>query len=122
MSKKKKNHEHYKHPGGWVGLPCRVFKSPEYRALTHKARCLIDELQCIYRDNRNGRIVLSVQHAARNMNCAYNTAKDAYNELQDAQFIEQMLEHRYTKKQAREWRLTFQPYNGREPTDCWKTS
>ena len=122
MSKKKNNHSLYKHSGGFVGLPCRVFKSSEYGQLSLKARCLLDELQYLCRGDRNGRLVLSVEQTAKNMGVAYNTAKDAFNELKEAVFIEQMLEHRYTKKQAREWRLTFQPYQGREPTDCWKRS
>ena len=97
-----------------------MFKSKEYRELSLKARCLLDELQCIYRDDRNGRLVLSVGQAAKNTGVSYNTAMKAFKELQEAGFIEQMLEHRYAKKQAREWRLTFQPCAGREPTDCWK--
>ena len=121
MSRKKKNnHSSYKHAGGFVGLPCRVFKSKEYGELSLKARCLLDELQYICRGDRNGRLVLSVENAAENMSLSYNTAKNAFDELQEAEFIEQMLEHRYTKKQAREWRLTFQPCYGKEPTDCWR--
>jgi hypothetical protein len=120
MAKKKPNHAHYKHLGGFVGLPRRVFESLEYRALTPKARCLLDELQNLHMPGRNGRLVLSVECAMERLGLSYNTVAKAFQELGRAGFIEQTFEHRYTQKQAREWRLTYEPCNAREPTDDWK--
>jgi hypothetical protein len=120
MSKKKPNHAAFKHHGAFVGLPRRVFQSSEYKGLTLKARCLLDELQNIHRPNRNGRLVLSVERATERMGVSYNTARAAFNELEKAGFIKQTLDYIYMKGQAREWRLTYEPCNGREPTDDWK--
>ena len=101
-------------------MPRRVFESPQYRTLSLKARCLLDELQNIHRPGRNGRIVLSYETAARNLGVTYNTVSKAFLELQQTGFISLNLDADHRIGRAREWRLTYEPCNGREPTDDWK--
>lgn len=84
------------------------------------ARCILDELQNLHRPGRNGRIVLSVETAMTALNKSYNTVKSAFWELEGIGFIERMYEGDYTKGKAREWRLTYESCQGREPTDDWK--
>ncbi|MEZ5919209.1 MAG: hypothetical protein R3D66_04685 [Alphaproteobacteria bacterium] len=84
------------------------------------ARCILDELQDRYFGNNNGRICLTVEDAAEEIGRSYNTAKTAFWELEEKGFIERMLEGDYRKGKAREWRLTYEQYQGREPTDDWK--
>jgi hypothetical protein len=120
--KKKPLYKKFHHEGGFVGLPRRVFKSAEYRKLSLKARCLLDELQNRYIGSNNGQITLSNESAAERLNCSYNTVKSAYTELQKKGFIDLCLDADYTKGRAREWRLTYESYRGREPTDDWKES
>lgn len=121
MAKKKKNlHKYYKHEGGFVGLPRRVFRSPQYKRLSRNAKCLLDELQDRHMPGRNGRIVLSVEELEKLLNISYVTASKAFKELEKTKFIERTFEADYTNGKAREWRLTYEPHHGREPTDCWK--
>lgn len=118
---KKTLHRHYRHEGGFVGLPRRVFKSEQYKRLGLAARCLLDELQHKHVGNNNGRIVFSVEAGMKNLGLAYNTVKKAFRELETRGFIERSLDADYTNGQARVWRLTYESCYGREPTDDWKT-
>jgi hypothetical protein len=120
MTKRKPLHKKFKHQRGFIGLPRHVFESEQYRTLSLTARCVLDELQNLHRPQRNGRIVLSVERAAIRLNVVENTVRPAFLELQKKGFIERSLDADYTKGRAREWRLTYEPCNGREPTDEWK--
>ncbi|MCB9964949.1 MAG: hypothetical protein H6855_02560 [Rhodospirillales bacterium] len=122
MSKRKKTalYKQFQHEGGFVGLPRRVFNSPQYKSLSLAARCVLDELQNLHMPSRNGRIVFSVENAMSALGKSYNTASHAFRELEKMGFIERSLEADYTKGNAREWRLTYEACNGREPTDDWK--
>ncbi len=120
MAKKKNLHKRYKHEGGFIGLPTRVFDSAAYRDLSLKARCLLDELQKVHRSGLNGRIVFSIDMAAQRLNVTPKTASSAFQELIDHGLIERMLDGNWLNGQAREWRLTYEIYKGREPTDEWK--
>lgn len=102
-------------------MPRRVFNSPQYRSLSMNARCILDELQNLHLPGRNGRIVLSVEQGMAALNLSYNTVKEAFWQLEEMGFIERMLDYNFSKGIAREWRLTYEPYDGREPTDDWKS-
>lgn len=116
---KKPLHKSFKHPGGYIGLPRRVFESENYRSLSLRARCVLDELQNLHRPGRNGRIAFSVTQAAQRLNVTENTAAPAFHELAQRGFIALSQDGDWRKGKAREWRLTYEPHNGREPTDDW---
>lgn len=120
MASKRKLYNQFKHEGGFVGLPRRVFTSIQYKSLSLAARCVLDEIQNLHRPQRNGRIVFSVESAAKSLGVCYNTAKKAFRELEGKDFIERMYDGDYSKGKAREWRLTYEACNGHEPTDDWK--
>ena len=120
MAKRKALYKSFKHEGGFVGIPRRVFNSDEYRTLSIKARCLLDELQNICHNHNNGRLVFSNEQASQRLNITRKYIGHAFNELQDAGFIECMTLACHRTGKAREWRLTFQPCNGHEPTDEWR--
>jgi len=113
-------HKSLQHPKGIVGLPRHVFVSPAYADLSLTARCVLDELQNLYMPTRNGRIGLSITNACKHMKTSYKPVSSAFHELEAHGFIECMLQYNYSAGITREWRLTFQQYNGREPTDEWK--
>lgn len=121
MAKKRAFFKYYKHKGGITCLPNDVIKSPAYKALSAKARCLLLEMQHLWRPQINGRIVFSNKMAQERLNCAENTARDAFRELEKTGFIERILEGNWLKGNAREWRLTYQSYKGREPTNEWRS-
>ena len=100
---------------------CRVvFDSPAYRDLSLVARALLDEFIHIYRPERNGTLSISVKNAAKRLNCNERTAIKAFRELMTHGFIVLIEGHYWQQRKAREWRLTFEPCNGREPTDDWE--
>ena len=80
---------------------------------------MLDELQCIYRPRRN-RIGFSLSRAMDRLNCSKGTAKAAFDELKKAGFIKMNESYIWENGKARVWVLTFQPLDGREPTDEWK--
>ncbi|MAM34834.1 MAG: hypothetical protein CMH28_07145 [Micavibrio sp.] len=121
MAQRKKTlHKSFKHPGGFIGLPQMVFWSDPYRDLTLVARCLLDEFQAIYRKGRNGRIVLSVATASQRLNTSYKPVSRAFAELAEHGFIECTKGSNWKDGKTREWRLTYEPCEGREPTHDWK--
>jgi hypothetical protein len=119
--KKNKSLEHYyKKRGRFFPLFHDIFLSSAYRDLTPKARCLLHELQFVEFPNRNGRIGMSETKAAALLGVVPNTASKAFEELMGKGFIERMFDGDHTKGLAAEWRLTFLPYDGKEPSDDWK--
>lgn len=100
---------------------CRVmFDSPAYRDLSLSARVLLDEFMHLYRPDRNGTLSISTKNAAKRLNCAEKTAMKAFPELVEHGFLALTEGHYWQQRKAREWRLTFEPCHGREPTDEWK--
>jgi len=100
---------------------CRVmFDSPAYRDLSLAARALLDEFTHIYRPERNGALSISTKNAARQLNCNERTAIKAFQELIEHGFLMLTEGHYWQQRKAREWRLTFEPCNNREPTDEWE--
>ena len=113
---KKAFHKYYKHPKGIIGLPRLVVNSEAYRGLSCNARCLLIEFQNIYQPHRNGYLTISVSKAETLLGLSDKTVRNAFNELEEKGFIELIEFHNYTNGKAREYRLTFQPFQGREPT------
>ncbi|MBU2955074.1 hypothetical protein [Marinobacter sp. F3R08] len=96
------------------------FDSPAYRDLSLPARCLLLEFQHIYRPGRNGRLSISVQRAMERLGCAKQTAQDAFRELTEHGFIKLNHGELWQERKAREWILTFEPINNKEPSDKWQ--
>ncbi len=95
--------------------------SPAYRHLPPAARCLLEELQRLYRPGNNGNIGLSTRRAGDLVNIKKDTAGKRFKELIKHGFISQEKEAEYRRGQAREWRLTFMSgSDGSNPTDEWK--
>lgn len=110
----------HKRKGGYIRKFEEILASPAYRDLTPVARCLLDEFQRIYRPQRNGQLSISVRRAAKLINIHKDTAGKAFIELAEHGFIKLVNSAEWRKALAREWALTFEPVNNREPTDEWK--
>jgi len=106
--------------GKFIAIYEEILDSTAYKALSHTARALLIELYRMEFPNRNGMIGLSEISAGKKLSCASNTASKAFEDLIDKGFIERMFDGDYTRGKASEWRLTFLPYRGMEPTDEWK--
>jgi len=110
----------YKRNGGYIQRHEEWLSSPAYRDLKPVARCLLEEFQRIYRPNRNGQLSISVANAAKLTHASKEPVSRAFYELADHGFLKPMKDAYWTERAAREWALTFESLNGREPTDDWK--
>ena len=97
-----------------------MLESPTYRDLSPVAKCLLEEFQRIYRPSRNGQLSVSVMRASELLNVHKDTAGKAFYELAEHGFIALKKGSDWRERLTREWALTFEELNGREPTDDWK--
>ncbi|WP_415355641.1 hypothetical protein [Halioglobus sp. Uisw_031] len=95
-------------------------ESPAYRDLNPVARCLLEEFQRVYLPGRNGRLVLSVRQASERIRANKDTIARAFHTLAEHGYIALEKGEYWQESKAREWRLTIEPTNGREPTDEWR--
>ena len=109
-----------KRAGSFIQLHEEILASPAYRDLNPVARCLLTEFQRIYRPSRNGRLSISVMNAAKLIRANKDTASKAFRSLAEHGFIVLTKGAYWQERLAREWRITFEEFNGREPTDDWK--
>ena len=111
-----KKYNGYKFPGGVIGFPRQVIKSDAYRHIKPNARALMIELQNVWRPTEPA-IHFSVRRAAKILSISPNTANKAFNELEDHGFITLYCECNWFNGKAREWKLNWCYYAGREPTN-----
>ena len=97
-----------------------IFDSPAYRSLNCTARALLHELQRRYVPSVNEDVFLSVRDAALALRVNKDTVGKAYAALSTSGFIVLTSHHLWQARQSRKWRLTFESYRGREPTDEWR--
>lgn len=112
------NKKSYKFPGGVIGFPRQVLRSPAYRNISTNARALMFELQDVWRPHEPN-LHYSVRRAAKALGVANNTAGNAFRELVDHEFIRCVDESDWFNGKARTWRLNWLANNGREPTNEW---
>lgn len=109
----------YQRTGGYIRRYEELLKSPAYRDLSCPARCLLEEFQRIYRPSRNGKLSISTKDAAELLGVAESTASRAFHSLVSHGFLKLVKGELWQQRKAREYRLTFEPHEGREPTDDW---
>ncbi|MBU2571190.1 MAG: hypothetical protein KJ725_14425 [Gammaproteobacteria bacterium] len=100
-----------------------MFNSNEYTKLSIQARYLMLLLQEHWRNDKP--VAFGVREAADKLGCMPNKAGKLFNELQEAGFIKLHSESRFntrTGSKAREWRLTWMPFQGQKPTHDWEKS
>ena len=120
MAKKFKQRLPFDSDGGAVVFPKKLFESVAYCDLTPAAKCLIPLLQTFWRNERP--VALGVREAALKIGCTPTTAGKALKMLQSHGFIvcaNESLFNSKTGSKTREWRLTWMPFNGSNPTREW---
>ena len=105
--------------GGHIVKYREIMKSPAYRDLSANARCVMDELQSLWRPSEPV-IHLSVERAGELINRSPATGSRALKELWEHGFIRMKTESDWFNGMAREWLSTWMPNLQREPTDDWK--
>jgi hypothetical protein len=109
----------FKRSGGYIQRYEVMLASDAYRNLSPAARCLLEEFQRIYRPDRNGILSIGTRKAAELLRVSEPTAMKAFDDLVSHGFLELKNHHSWTQRKAREWTITFEPMNNREPTDEW---
>lgn len=106
--------------GRFAQIYHEVFESPAYRDCRPLARALLVELLLIFTPQRNGRLQLAAARAADLLNVDKKTVIPAFHELAEHGLIAATRGDAWQDGQARQWRLTFEQCDGREPTDEWR--
>lgn len=107
--------------GGVMAVSRAMRESLAYVTMPATAKVLMD---LIHLQWRNDRLVgYGVREAAQKIGCTPNTAGKAFNILQGRGFIvceEQSLFNSKTGSKAREWRLTWMPFEYAKPSHDWE--
>ena len=110
----------------FVRLPHTIMVSEAYRSLDPVARCLLSEIAMIENGRNNGSIFLSTKDATDRLGLAdERPAMRAFDDLQDRGFIAMTHDAHFSIKaadspRARHWRITWQAYDNKGPTNEWK--
>lgn len=107
--------------GGVLAVSRAMRESSAYVLMPATAKVLMDLLHLQWRNDRL--IGYGVREAAQKICCTPNTAAKAFKILQERGFIvceEQSLFNSKTGSKAREWRLTWMPFEYGNPSHDWE--
>ena len=107
-------------PGGFYSAWREIYNSPAYLDLRLVARAQLRELENIFHPQKNGRLQMATNYAAERLGVERKTVMPAFHELAAHGFIALTKGEAWQEGDARAWRLTYEPADGREPTDEWK--
>lgn len=111
----------YDSRGGVLVVSRAMRESLAYKTMPAPAKVLMDLLHIQWRNDRP--VAFGVREAAKEIGCALNTASKAFDILQERGFIvchEESFFNGKTGSRAREWRLTWMPYDHKKPTHNWE--
>lgn len=107
--------------GGVMVVSRAMRESLAYVSMPANAKVLMDLLHLQWRNDRL--IGYGVREAAQKIGCTPNTAAKAFKILQERGFIvceNESLFNSKTGSKAREWRLTWMPYEYGKPSRDWE--
>lgn len=107
--------------GGVMAVSRAMRESLAYVSMPATAKVLMDLLHLQWRNDRP--VGYGVREAAHKIGCTPNTAAKAFKILQERGFIvceEQSLFNSKTGSKAREWRLTWMPFEYAKPSHDWE--
>jgi DNA-binding MarR family transcriptional regulator len=103
-----------------VKLENELLESPAWQSLKALDKALFVEMKHRCRPANNGYLGFSVRDAAELLSCKPETASRAFERLEDRGLIRLMRESNWQMRRAREWQLTTDKYNDKQPTNDWK--
>lgn len=118
---KKKPRLGYDSRGGVLAVSREMRESYVYESMPATAKVLMDLLQMQWRNDRP--VGYGVREAAQKIGCHNDTAAKAFKTLCERGFIVCHAESLFNSKtgsKSREWRLTWMPFEGRNPTHNWE--
>ena len=119
MARKRRSNP-LKSKGRFLQIFHEMFESDAYRSLNCVERCLLSELISLQIPGFREDVFLSTRHAARRLGVHPDTGRKAFHTLARKGFIKLTRGELWQARMAREWRLTFRSYRGREPSDEWR--
>jgi hypothetical protein len=120
MSKKKQKLS-FDQRGGVMAVSRAMREAYVYESMPPTAKVLMDLLQMQWRNEKP--VAYGVREAAEKIGCTPNTATKAFKILYEHGFIvceNESLFNSKTGSKAREWRLTWMPFECRNPTHDWE--
>ena len=120
MSKKKGSLPFDKR-GGTLAINRRLLNSEAYKFLKPTDKVLMLLLHEQWRNEKP--VSYGVREAAKKIPCSINTASKCFTTLQNLGFIECVEQSQFntrTGSKARDWRLTWLPYQDRPPSNSWE--
>ncbi|MGZ4958712.1 MAG: hypothetical protein ACXV7J_05630 [Methylomonas sp.] len=121
MAKKNKLKLGFDKRGGVLAVSRAMRESDAYESMPSTAKVLMDLLHLQWRNDRP--VAYGVREAAEKIGCTPNTAGKAFKILHERGFIVCVNESFFNSKsgsKAREWRLTWMPFECRNPTHDWE--
>ncbi len=118
---KKKPKLGYDQRGGVLVVSRAMRESNTYASMPPTAKVLMDLLQLQWRNDKP--VAYGVREAANKIGCTLNTASKAFKILQERCFIQCINESFFSSKtgsKSREWRLTWMPFDYKNPTHDWE--
>jgi hypothetical protein len=97
-----------------------MMNSPAWRSLSGAALKLLMELRTRYHGTNNGKLALSLDHAAELLGLGKATVQRAFVELQAKGFIILIERGRWYGRKPTIWALTFVSLYGNPATHDWK--
>ncbi len=120
MSKKKPKLG-YDQRGGVMAVSREMRESTVYESMPATAKVLMDLLHMQWRSDKP--VSYGVREAAHKISCTKDTAAKAFKVLLDRGFIvcfEQSSSNSKTGSKTRDWRLTWMPFDYKNPTHNWE--
>ena len=111
----------------FFGMRRDIYKSDAFQTLRSPAKVIYWELRQRFRKNpntgssNNGEISLSVREAKKVANAAQNTVQAALQQLQRHGLIRINNKGYFTNMHATTFILTDEPFDGKPPTNEWRT-
>lgn len=98
-----------------------MINSQAYRSLTATQQALLPLLQVHWKNYAP--VSYGVRQASQKLKCSHKTAINAFKALQDRGFIICLNESLFNSRngsKARDWRLTWMPYQFNFPSNQWE--
>lgn len=121
MAKKNKPKLGFDQRGGVLAVSRAMFESCAYESMPPTAKVLMTLLQLQWRNDKA--VAYGVREAGKKIGCKPETAGKAFKVLEVRGFIVRETESLFNSKngsKAREWRLTWMPFEYRNPTHDWE--
>ncbi|WP_316857860.1 helix-turn-helix domain-containing protein [uncultured Cohaesibacter sp.] len=103
----------------WL-LPYSMARHPQFRSLSGSALKVLVELHCRFNGSNNGNLTLSLREICDLLGMGKETARRAYEELEQKGFIQKTQAGHFYGRRATEWAVTDEKLNDNNATRDWQ--